>query len=141
MSWSRRRLLQLCSLSALVGFAGCISLPFVGSLGFRLGNYTGEAHGARVEIQFAGQTAFEQTYQLSSASGADPYVHMETNAVSGIPNGVSYTASLILDGTEIRTLKATMDCTDRDSQQMDEEIDISIGFDGDDSVHIADTQC
>jgi len=34
-----------------------------------------------------------------------------------------------------------MDCTDRDSQQMDEEIDISIGFGGGDSVQIADTQC
>lgn len=141
MSWSRRRLLQLCSLSALVGFPGCTSLPFVGSLGFRLRNYTGEAHDARVEIQFAGQTAFEQTYQLSSANGTDPYVHTEANAVSGIPNGMSYTVTLFLDGTEIRTLKATMDCTDRDSQQMDEEIDISIGFGGGDSVHMADTQC
>lgn len=141
MPWSRRRLLQLGSLSALVGLAGCTSLPFVGTLGFKLRDYTDEAHDARVEIQFAGQTAFEQTYQLPSASGADPYVHTETNAVSNIPNGMSYTISLFLDGTEMRTLKATMDCTDRDSQQMDEEIDISIGFGGDDSVHMGDTQC
>lgn len=142
MSWSRRRILQLGSLSTLAGLAGCTSLPLVGTLGFRLRNYTSEAYDARIEIRFAGQTAFEQTYHLPSASGADPYVHTETDAISNVPNGVSYTASLFLNGTESRTLKATMDCTDRDSsQEMDEEIDINIGFGGDDSVEMADTEC
>lgn len=141
MSWSRRRTLQLGSLSTLAGLAGCTSLSLVGTLGFRLRNYSGEAYDARIEIRFAGQTAFEQTYQLPSASGADPYVHTETHAISNVPNGVSYTASLFLNGTERRTLKATMDCTDRDSQRMDEEIDINIGFGGGDSVDMADTGC
>ena len=141
MPWSRRRILQLGGLSTLAGLAGCTSLPLVGALGFRLRNYTGEAYDARIEIRFAGQTAFEQTYQLPSASGANPYVHTETDAVSNVPNGMSYTVSLFLDGTEIRTLKATMDCTDRDSQQMDEEVTINIGFGGGNSVDMADTGC
>lgn len=139
--WSRRQFLQLGSLSALAGIAGCTSLPAVGTLGFILRNYTSEAYDARIKIQFYEQTAFEQTYQLPAASGADPYVHTETNAVSTVPHGVTYTVSLSFDGTEVRTLNATMDCTDRETQQMDEEIDIAIGFGGDDEVRMADTKC
>ncbi|UPV76427.1 hypothetical protein M0R89_19900 (plasmid) [Halorussus limi] len=141
MSWSRRQILGLGGLSTLAGLAGCASVSLTGTLGFRLRNYTSAAYDATVEIRLAGQTTFERTFQLPSASSADPYVYTETDAVSNIPSGMSYTVSLFLDGTEVRTHEATMDCTDRDSQRMDEEIDINIGFGGDETVEIADTQC
>lgn len=138
--WSRRQFLQLGGLSALTGIAGCSSLPAVGTLGFRLRNYTSDAYDARITIQFYGQTAFEQTYQLPAASSADPYVHTEPTAVSTVPTGVTYTVSLFLDGTDVQTLNATMDCTDRETQPMDEEISIDIGFGGD-GVRMTDSWC
>ncbi len=137
---SRRRVLQLGSLSAFAGLSGCTALPFVGTIGFRLRNYTQESYDARVKIQFHGQTAFEETYPLPTASGDDPYVRIKTDAVSNVPTGLSYTVSLFLDGTEVRTVGATMDCTDRDGE-IDEELDINIGFGRGDAVMIADTQC
>ena len=141
MAWSRRQILGFVGAASTTGLAGCSSSPFVGGLGFRLRNYTDEDYEARIEISLAGQSVFEQAYRLPSASGADPYVQTEPNAVSNVPKGVSYTVSLFLDGVEARTFTATMDCVDRDSRQMDEEIDIDIGFGGDDTVDMADTQC
>lgn len=138
--WSRRRVLQVGSLSALNGLSGCTALPFVGTIGFRLRNYTEESHDARVEIQFYGQTAFEQTYQLPTASEDDPYVQTETVAVSNVPTGVTYTVSLFLEGTEVRTIDATRDCTSH-KDETDEELDINIGFGPGDEVMIEDTQC
>ncbi len=138
--WSRRRVLQVGSLSTLIGLSGCTALPFVGTIGFNLRNYMEEPHDARVKIQLYGQTVFEQAYQLPTASGDDPYVQTETAAVTNVPTGVTYTVSLFLDGTEVQTTEATMDCTDRE-EQIDEEIDINIGFGSGDAVMIADTQC
>ncbi|WP_254768962.1 hypothetical protein [Salinilacihabitans rarus] len=67
---------------------------------------------------------------------------VEAAAVSNVPAGVTYTVSLFLDGETVQTIDATMDCTDRDEDEMDEELDIAIGFGSDpDSVTIADTQC
>lgn len=139
-SWSRRRILRLGGLSALVGLSGCLE-TLTGTVGFRLRNYTSEPYDARIELRLYGQTAFEQTYKLPTKSGPDPYVHVETNAISNVPKGATYTASLFLDGTEEGTIEATMDCTDRETQQMDEELDINIGFGGGDAVEIGETQC
>lgn len=65
----------------------------------------------------------------------------EPTAISNVPKGMSYTASLFLDGTEVETLTATMGCVDRYEQQMNEEIDINIGFGGSSTVKMPDTQC
>jgi hypothetical protein len=140
-TWSRRRVLRLGGLSALAGVSGCTAVPFTGTLGFRLRNYTSEAYDARIEIRFHGQTAFERTYRLPIASGGDPYVHVEADAVSNVPKGATYNTSVFLDGVEERTIEASMDCTDREDQQMDEEISIDIGFGGGDAVEMAETGC
>ncbi|WP_458208803.1 hypothetical protein [Haladaptatus sp. NG-SE-30] len=84
---------------------------------------------------------FEQTYQLPAASSADPYIHIEEKAVSNIPSGVSYSVILFLNGSEERTINATMDCMERETQPMDEEIDINIGFGEDDEIQMADSSC
>ena len=139
--WSRRRLVRFGGLAALAGLSGASFSTLVGTIGFRLRNYTTEAYEARVEIDLFGRTAFEQTYRLPSSSDAEPHVRVETNAVSKVPSGASYTASLSLDGTTVRTVTATMDCTNRTNQQIDEELDISIGFDGGDEVEIGESQC
>lgn len=141
MSWSRRQILQVGGLAVFTGLAGCTSLPYIGTIGFVLRNYTKNDYNARIEIRLAGQIAFKQTYQLPVASGADPYVLTESKAVSNIPNKTPYTVSLFLDGAEVETLKATMDCTNRDSEPMDEEIDIDIGFGASDAVDIDDSSC
>ncbi len=146
-NWSRRRLLQLGGLSAVSGLSGCASLPLVGSLGFYLRNYTDKAYKARIEIQIHGRTAFEQTCQLPAAKqlptgkGIEPHVRTETPALSSIPAGVTYSVSLFFDGEETETLDTTMDCTSREDQPMDEEIDINIGFNGNYGVQITDTSC
>lgn len=139
MSWSRRQILQVGGLSVFTGLAGCTSLPYIGTIGFVLRNYTKNGYDARIDIRLAGQIAFKQTYQLPTASGEDPYVLTEPKAVSNIPNKTPYTVSLFLDGAEAETLKATMDCAHRDSEPMDEEIDI--GFGAGDAVYIADSSC
>ena len=141
MNWSRRQVLRLGGLSTLAALSGCTSVPFVGSIGFMLRNYTDKAYDARIQIKIYGQTAFEQVYQLPAASGADPYVHKELDAVSNVPSGVTYVVSLFLDGTEAKTINATMDCTDRETQQIDEEIDINIGFGRNKDVLMADSSC
>lgn len=138
---SRRQFLTTGGLIGLTGLAGCTSVPFVGTLGFRIRNYTDEAYEARIEIRLTGRPDFERTYDLSSTSGPDPFVHTEPTAVSNVPEGTSYTVSLFLDGTEAETLTATMDCADRDEGQTDEEIDINVGFGGDGAVEMTDTQC
>lgn len=140
-NWSRRRLLQVGSFSAVVGLSGCTSLPFVGTLGFVLRNYTSEAHNAHIEIQLYGRTTFEQTYQLSPAQGGKPHVRIETDAVSSIPAGVTYSVSVSLDGREAESINATMDCTSREGQQVDEELDINIGFGNSRGVQIWETSC
>lgn len=136
---TRRHVLRLGGLSALAGLSGCTSVPLVGTLGFRLRNYTDEAYDARVEIRFYGRTAFDHTYRLPAASGADPSVRTETDAVSNVPNGATYSATLFLDGEEAEAISATMDCTDREG--VDEEIDIGVGFGAGDAVTMADTTC
>lgn len=138
---SRRQFLRSGGLIGLIGLAGCTSVPFVGTLGFRLRNYTDEAYEARIEIRVTGRSDFEKTYDLPSVSGADPYVHTESTAISNVPKGMSYSVFLFLDGTEVETLTATMDCVGRDEQQIDEEIDINIGSGGNDTVKMADSQC
>jgi len=137
----RRQFLGSGGLIGLIGLAGCTSVPFVGTLRFRLRNYTDEAYEARIEIRLTGRSGFEQTYDLPSASGTDPSVHTEPTAISNVLKGMTYTVSLFLDGTKVETLTATMNCVDRDEQQVDEEIDITIGFGGNDTVEMADTQC
>ncbi|WP_152418042.1 hypothetical protein [Haloferax elongans] len=141
MPWSRRHILGLGGLSVLSGFAGCTSVPFVGTIGLVLRNYTENAHDARIEIRVANRVAFEQTYQLPTASEAKPYVVTEADAVSNIPKGMTYTVFLFLDGTEVDTLEATMDCTKRDSHSVEEEVSIDIGFPGEKTVDMADSQC
>ncbi len=137
---SRRQILHLGSLSVLTGLSGCAS-SLVGTIGFRLRNYTSTAYNARIKIQFYGRVMFEQTYQLPAASSADPYIHIEEKAVSNIPSGVSYSVILFLNGSEERTINATMDCMERETQPMDEEIDINIGFGEDDEIQMADSSC
>ncbi|SEW27056.1 hypothetical protein [Natrinema salifodinae] len=139
--YSRRRVLQLGSASVLAGLAGWTVLTVTGGIGFRLRNYTSESYEARVTIEFYGRTAFERTYRLPAASGADPFVRTEKNAISNAPNGATYTATLFLDGKAEQTISATVDCTDRDEQEIDEEIDIDVGFGGDDSILMADSNC
>ncbi len=134
-------MLRLGGLAGLAGLSGCASLPFVGTLGFRLRNYTTDAYDARVQIRLYGQTAFDRTYRLPAADPADPHVLTETDAVSNVPSGATYTCSLFLDGVKARSIETTADCTDRESQQMDEEVDIDIGFGGDGGVEMADTEC
>jgi len=137
---SRRRLTQLGAVSLVAGLAGCGSLPVVGTIGFRFRNYRIEPCNPRIHIEILDSTVLDREYELQAGSADDPYSRLEPEAVSNIPAGVNYTATLFLGGEEVRTVEGTADCVGRGGE-FDEELDIYIGYGRDEEIMIGESEC